>query len=121
MENVSSALFKRNNLFFVLCVFNYVFISVRTVIGCRYHLDYGLVIICSSENEGRANIVAALEQCRVAAPPCPSPDDLKSYLKHQLRAPSPQQGYIGSSKIRWTAAGCLDPERLLFFYSFVTV
>ncbi|XP_022803330.1 E3 ubiquitin-protein ligase rnf213-alpha-like isoform X2 [Stylophora pistillata] len=73
---------------------------------------YGLVIICSSENEGRANIVAALEQCRVAAPPCPSPDDLKSYLKHQLRAPSSQQGYIGSSKIRWTAAGCLDPESL---------
>ncbi|KAJ7339375.1 hypothetical protein OS493_005769 [Desmophyllum pertusum] len=73
---------------------------------------YGLVIICSRENEDRANIVAALDQYRVAAPPCPSPDALKSYLKNQFRVPPPQYGYINSSKITWTTAGSLDPEKL---------
>ncbi|KAJ7339383.1 hypothetical protein OS493_005778 [Desmophyllum pertusum] len=74
--------------------------------------NYGLVVICSSENEDRADIVAALDQYRVAALPCPSPDDLKSYLKNQFRVPPPQYGYINNSKITWTAAGSLDPEKL---------
>ncbi|XP_078362430.1 uncharacterized protein LOC144646644 [Oculina patagonica] len=73
---------------------------------------YGLLVICSSENEDRANVVAALDQYRVAAPPCPSPDDLKSYLKYQFCAPPSQDGYINSSKITWTTAGSLDPEKL---------
>ncbi|XP_022796393.1 E3 ubiquitin-protein ligase rnf213-alpha-like isoform X3 [Stylophora pistillata] len=74
--------------------------------------DYGLVVICSSEYEDRAHVVAALDQYRVAAPPCPSPEDLKSYLKHQFQATPSQYGYIGSSRINWTTAGSLDPERL---------
>ncbi|XP_022801884.1 E3 ubiquitin-protein ligase rnf213-alpha-like, partial [Stylophora pistillata] len=74
--------------------------------------NYGLVVICSSENEDRANVVAALDQYRVASPPCPSPEVLKKYLKRQLKAPPPQHGFIGSSKITWTVAGSLDPERL---------
>ncbi|PFX19442.1 E3 ubiquitin-protein ligase RNF213 [Stylophora pistillata] len=73
---------------------------------------YGLVVICSSENEDRANVIAALDQYRVAAPPCPSPEDLRGYLKHQFKAPPSQGGYIGSSKITWTTAGSLDPENL---------
>ncbi|KAL9988404.1 hypothetical protein ACROYT_G002842 [Oculina patagonica] len=73
---------------------------------------YGLVVICSSENEDRANVVAVLDQYRVAAPPCPSPDDLKSYLKYQFRVPPSQYGYVNSSKITWTTAGSLDPEKL---------
>ena len=73
--------------------------------------DYGLVVICSSENEDRANIVAALDQYRVAAPPCPSPDDLQNYLKRQFRIPPQQYGYINNSKITWAPAGSLDPER----------
>ncbi|XP_022796391.1 E3 ubiquitin-protein ligase rnf213-alpha-like isoform X1 [Stylophora pistillata] len=73
---------------------------------------YGLVVICSSEYEDRAHVVAALDQYRVAAPPCPSPEDLKSYLKHQFQATPSQYGYIGSSRINWTTAGSLDPERL---------
>ncbi|RMX46188.1 hypothetical protein pdam_00007847 [Pocillopora damicornis] len=73
---------------------------------------YGLVVICSSENEDRANVVAALDQYRVAAPPCPSPDDLKSYLKHKFQAPPSHYGYISGSKITWTTAGSLDPEKL---------
>ena len=77
-----------------------------------YHfLDYGLVVICSSENEDRANIVAVLDQYRVVAPPCPSPDDLKSYLNDQFRSPPAQYGYINSSKITWTTAGSLDPGK----------
>ena len=73
--------------------------------------DYGLVVICSSENEDRANIVAALDQYRVAAPPCPSSSDLQSYLKKHFRIPPPQYGYINSSKITWEPAGTLDPEK----------
>ncbi|XP_022806308.1 E3 ubiquitin-protein ligase rnf213-alpha-like [Stylophora pistillata] len=73
---------------------------------------YGLVIICSCENEDRSNVVAALDQYRVAAPPCPSPDDLKIYLKDQFHAPPSQDGYVGGSKITWTTAGSLDPEKL---------
>ena len=69
------------------------------------------MVICSSENEDRANVVAALDQYRVAAPPCPSPDDLQSYLKDQFRAPASQYGYINRSKITWTTAGSLDPEK----------
>ena len=76
-----------------------------------YFSEYGLVVVCSSENEDRANVVAALDQYRVAAPPCPSPDDLKSYLKHQFQAPPSQYGYISGSKITWTTAGSLDPEK----------
>ena len=76
-----------------------------------YFSEYGLVVVCSSESEDRANVVAALDQYRVAAPPCPSPDDLKSYLKHQFQAPPSQYGYISGSKITWTTAGSLDPEK----------
>ena len=76
-----------------------------------YFSEYGLVVVCSSENEDRANVVAALDQYRVAAPPCPSPDDLKNYLKHQFQTPPPQDGYIRGSRITWTTAGSLDPEK----------
>jgi len=69
------------------------------------------VVICSSEKEDRANIVAALDQYRVAAPPCPSSVDLQSYLKRQFSIPPAQYGYINDSKITWTAAGSLDPEK----------
>ena len=74
-------------------------------------VDYALVVICSSENEDRASIVAALDQYRVAAPPCPSSDDLQSYLKKQFQIPPPQNGCINNSKITWIAAGSLDPEK----------
>ena len=73
--------------------------------------DYGLVVICSRENEDRANIVAALDQYRVAAPPCPSSRDLQSYLKKHFRIPPVQYGYISNSKIKWEPAGTLDPEK----------
>ena len=84
---------------------------LRTVSGFYFLSDYGLVVICNSENEDRANIVAALDQYRVTAPPRPSPEDMSSYLKHQFQAPPSQYGYIGSSKITWTTAGSLDPEK----------
>ena len=69
------------------------------------------MVICSSENEDRANVVAALDQYRVAAPVCPSPDDLQSYLKHQFQAPPSQDSYISGSKITWKTAGSLDPGK----------
>ena len=69
------------------------------------------MVICSSENEDHANVVAALDQYRVAAPPCPSPDDLHSYLKHQFQAPPSQDSYISGSKITWKTAGSLDPGK----------
>ena len=69
------------------------------------------MVICSSENEDRANVVAGLDRYRVAAPPCPSPDDLQSYLKHQFQAPPSQDSYISGSKITWKTAGSLDPGK----------
>lgn len=81
-------------------------------------VDFGLVVICSSENEDRANIVAALDQYRVAAPPCPSPDELQTYLKRQFRISARQYGYINNSKITWAPAGSLDPEKYVFFFLF---
>ena len=69
------------------------------------------MVICSSENEDRANVVAGLDQYRVAAPPCPSPDDLQRYLKHQFQAPPSQDSYINGSKITWKTAGSLDPGK----------
>jgi len=83
----------------------------RIILDFYYLVDYGLVVICSIEKEERANIVAALDQYRVAAPPCPSSGDLQSYLKRQFRIPPPQYGYISGNKITWTAAGSLDPEK----------
>ena len=77
----------------------------------RLLLDYGLVVICSSESEDRANIVAALDQHRVAAPPCPSPEAVRGYFKKQFGIPPPQYGYINDSKIIWKPAGSLDPEK----------
>ena len=77
-------------------------------------VDFGLVVICSSENEDRANIVAALDQYRVAAPPCPSSDELQTYLKRQFRIPTRQYGYINNSKITWVPAGSLDVEKYVF-------
>ncbi|XP_068731195.1 E3 ubiquitin-protein ligase rnf213-alpha-like [Montipora capricornis] len=73
---------------------------------------YGLVVICSSENEDRANIVAALDQHRVAAPLCPSAAVIQSYLKRQFQIPPPQYKHINNSKITWNSAGFLDPEKL---------
>ena len=66
------------------------------------------MVICSSENEERANIVGALDHYRVAAPPCPQPNALKSYIKDQFRS---QYSDINSSSNTWTAAGSLDPEK----------
>ena len=89
----------------MLCMFSY----------CNFRsssfADYGLVVMCSSENEDRANIVAALDQYRVAAPPCPSSNDLQSYLKKHFQIPPQQYGYINRSKIAWEPAGTLDPEK----------
>ena len=69
------------------------------------------MIICSSENEDRVNIVAALDQYRVAAPSCPPSSVIQNYLKKQFRIPPTQYGYINNSKITWPAAGSLDPEK----------
>ncbi|XP_068759451.1 E3 ubiquitin-protein ligase rnf213-alpha-like isoform X4 [Montipora capricornis] len=74
--------------------------------------NYGLVVLCSSESEDRANIVAALDQHRVAAPACPSRKAVQSYLKKQFRISPYQYGYINKSKITWNPAGSLDPEKL---------
>ncbi|KAK2553290.1 E3 ubiquitin-protein ligase rnf213-alpha [Acropora cervicornis] len=74
--------------------------------------NYGLVVICSSESEDRANIVAALDQYRVAALACPSPEAVRSYLEKQFGVPPPQYGYINNSKITWSPAGSLDPAKL---------
>ena len=81
-----------------------------------FFVDYGLVVICSSENEDRANIVAALDQHRVAAPPCPSAGLIQSYLKRQFRVPLPQYGYIKNRKITWNPAGFLDPEKYDYLF-----
>ena len=73
-------------------------------------LDYnfsgiGLVILCSTENEERAHIVAALEEYRGSGMPrYPRPEELRRYLTKQFKAPPQRPGFYRDQHIVWSAA-----------------
>ena len=75
-------------------------------------LDYGLVVMCSLENENRAYIVAALDHYRLSmAPDCPKFKDLQEYLKSQFHAPAMLHVKFRDDALDWVPAAELDAER----------
>ncbi|XP_065826355.1 E3 ubiquitin-protein ligase RNF213-like isoform X3 [Oscarella lobularis] len=48
--------------------------------------SYRLVVICSAENEDKSYMISALDQQRKLPLPCPSPQEVQSYLKSQFQS-----------------------------------
>ena len=75
-------------------------------------LELSLVVICSSENEDRAHMAAALDQYRLGiVPHCASPREIREYLKKQFNACSQQQRKFRDRILSWTPAAVLDKEK----------
>ncbi|XP_065826351.1 E3 ubiquitin-protein ligase RNF213-like isoform X2 [Oscarella lobularis] len=74
--------------------------------------NYRLVVICAAENEDKSYMISALDQQRRLPLPCPSPQEVQSYLKTQF-----QRGPAGlrmrtATRAMWTpAARELDHEQ----------
>ena len=74
--------------------------------------NYRLVVICAAENEDKSYMISALDQQRRLSFPCPSPQEVQSYLKTQF-----QRGPAGlrmrtATRAMWTpAAQELDHEK----------
>lgn len=67
--------------------------------------DFGLVVLCSSENEERAQMVAALEEYKVTGiPRYPKPEELRRYLRDQFKAPEGRQGCYHDQHVIWRPA-----------------
>jgi len=67
--------------------------------------EFGLVILCSSENEERAHIVAALEEYRGAGMPrYPRPEELRRHMIKQFKAPPQRPGSYCDQHVVWNAA-----------------
>ena len=57
--------------------------------------ELSLVVICSSENEVRAHMAAALDQYRLGTTPhCALSKDIRQYLETQFKACPQQQGKL---------------------------
>ena len=75
-------------------------------------LELSLVVICSSENEDRAHMAAALDQYRLGTVPhCASAREIREYLKKQFNARSQQQGKFRDQILPWTPAAVVDKEK----------
>jgi len=67
--------------------------------------DFGLVVLCSSENEERAQMVAALEEYKVPGiPRYPKPEELRRYLRDQFTAREGRQGCYHDQQVIWRPA-----------------
>ncbi|XP_020912940.1 E3 ubiquitin-protein ligase rnf213-alpha isoform X2 [Exaiptasia diaphana] len=88
-----------------------VFNTLKQKFGCIKELR--VVIICSTENEDRSHIIAALDEYRLGATlSCAPGDILKSYLEDKLTTTRSRDGYYKNKKIEWIPAACLDEKRL---------
>ena len=78
-----------------------------------------LVVICSSENEDRAHMAAALDQYRLGTiPHCASPKEIRQYLKTQFKPYAQQRGRFRDQILPWTPAAALDKEGYVAFLTF---
>ena len=85
------------------------FFSIRVFISS---LDLCLAIFCSSENEDRAHMAAALDQYRLGTVPhTASPKEIRQYLKTQFKACPQKQGMFLDQNLPWTSAGTVDKEK----------
>ena len=94
-------------------VFTYIFLLKNLFLLMVVHSlsDLSVVVICSSENEDRAHMAAALDQYRLGTiPPCASPKDIRQYLKTQFKPCSQQRGTFRDQILPWIPAASLDKE-----------
>ena len=78
--------------------------------------DLGLVILCSSENEERAYMVAALEEFKgPGIPRYHQPEELRRYLATQFLVPHQRAGLYQD----WTAAAEVGRAEKYGFLAFV--
>ena len=70
--------------------------------------DLALVVLCSSENEERAHIIACLEQYKVLMPRYPRPDELRRYIEKQFRAPEQIPGEYHGKHVIWNPAATVN-------------
>ena len=74
------------------------------------------MVICSSENEDRAHMAAALDQYGLGTiPHCASPKEIRQYLKTQFKPRSQQRGKFRDQILPWTPAAALDKEGYVVF------
>ena len=93
---------------FYTAIFSIVF-SIRDFISS---LDLCLVIFCSSENEDRAHMAAALDQYRLGTVPhTATPQEIRQYLKTQFKACPQKQRKFQEQNLPWAAAGTVDKEK----------
>ena len=75
-------------------------------------LGLSLVVICSSENEDRAHMAAALDQYRLGTiPHCAAPKDIRQYLQTQFKSCPQTQGRFQDKVIPWAPAAMLDKQK----------
>ena len=69
------------------------------------------MVICSSENEDRAHMAAALDQYRLGTiPHCAPPKEIRQYLKTQFKPGLQQRGKFRDQTLPWTPAAAFDKE-----------
>ncbi|XP_068694638.1 E3 ubiquitin-protein ligase rnf213-alpha-like [Montipora foliosa] len=72
-----------------------------------------LVVICSSENEDRAHMAAALDQYRLGTVPHrASQKEISQYLKAQFIGSQQKQGKFLDRTMPWTSASMVEKEKL---------
>ena len=75
-------------------------------------LGLSLVVICSSENEDRAHMAAALDQYRLGTiSHCAAPKDIRQYLQTQFKSCPQTQGRFQDKVIPWAPAAILDKQK----------
>ena len=75
-------------------------------------LGLSLVVICSSENEDRAHMAAALDQYRLGTiPHCAAPKDIRQYLQTQFKSCPQTPGRFQDKVIPWAPAAMLDKQK----------
>ena len=70
------------------------------------------MVICSSENEDRAHMAAALDQYRLGTIPyCAVSKDIRQYLQTQFKVCSRLQGKLQDKILQWEPAAMVDKEK----------
>ena len=70
------------------------------------------MVICSSENEDRAHMAAALDQYRLGTiPHCAAPKEIRQYLQTQFKACSRLSGRLQDKVVQWEPAAIVDMEK----------
>ena len=70
------------------------------------------MVICSSENEDRAHMAAALDQYRLRTIPYyAASKDIRQYLQTQFKVCPRLEGRLQDKILRWEPAAMVDKEK----------